>query len=81
MTDRVTVSLDSESRAALDALLEETGEGQSAVIRRALTFYAANVEAASTDAGNDGTNSKNAPLPRESNRRSTRTRSVNSPVR
>lgn len=53
MTDRVTVSLDEDSRAALDALLEETGEGQSSVIRRALTFYAANVEAAETDVSAD----------------------------
>lgn len=53
MTDRVTVSLDAESRAALETLLSETGEGQSAVIRRALTFYAANVEAASTDVSAD----------------------------
>lgn len=53
MTDRVTVSLDSESRAALEDLLSETGEGQSAVIRRALTFYAANLEAAETDVSAD----------------------------
>ena len=53
MTDRVTVSLDEDSRAALDALLAETGKGQSAVIRRALTFYAANMEAASTDVSAD----------------------------
>ncbi|MCH7660655.1 MAG: ribbon-helix-helix protein, CopG family [Euryarchaeota archaeon] len=49
MTDRVTASLDPESRTALDALLAETGKGQSAVIRRALTFYSANIEAAETD--------------------------------
>ena len=53
MTDRVTVSLDAESRAALDDLLSETGEGQSAVIRRALTFYAANREAAETEVSAD----------------------------
>ncbi|MCL7417200.1 MAG: ribbon-helix-helix protein, CopG family [Halalkalicoccus sp.] len=53
MTDRVTVSLDEDSRTALDTLLTETGEGQSAVIRRALTFYAANLEAAETDVSAD----------------------------
>ncbi|MFC6904631.1 ribbon-helix-helix protein, CopG family [Halalkalicoccus tibetensis] len=53
MTDRVTVSLDDDSRAALEALLSETGGGQSAVIRRALTFYAANFEAAETDVSAD----------------------------
>ncbi|KYH27359.1 hypothetical protein HAPAU_00250 [Halalkalicoccus paucihalophilus] len=53
MTDRVTVSLDPESRAALDTLLAKTGEGQSAVMRRALTFYAANLEAAETDVSAD----------------------------
>ncbi|EMA33358.1 ribbon-helix-helix protein, CopG family [Halobiforma nitratireducens] len=46
MTRRVTVSLDDDSEAALETLLAETGEGQSEVTRRALTFYAANLEAA-----------------------------------
>ncbi|MDL5361559.1 ribbon-helix-helix protein, CopG family [Halalkalicoccus sp. NIPERK01] len=53
MTDRVTVSLDAESRAALDTLVSETGDGQSAAVRRALTFYAANLEAAETDVSAD----------------------------
>lgn len=53
MTDRVTASLDTESRTALDTLLAETGKGQSAVIRRALTFYSANFEAAETDVSAD----------------------------
>ena len=53
MTDRVTVSLDDESRAALDSLLSETGLGQSEVVRRALAFYAANSRVAGDDrAGN-----------------------------
>lgn len=51
MTDRVTASLDEDARAALDALVRDTGEGQSEVVRRALTFYAANFEAATADAG------------------------------
>ena len=50
MTDRVTVSLDEDARAALDALMRETDEGQSDVVRRALSFYAANFEAATADA-------------------------------
>lgn len=48
--ERVTVSLDDDSAAALANLTDRTGEGQSEVIRRALTFYAANFEAASSDA-------------------------------
>ena len=44
--DRVTVSLDGDAKAALDGLVERTGEGQSEVVRRALRFYATNVEVA-----------------------------------
>ena len=47
MTERVTVSLDEDSHAALETLLSETDHGQSELVRRALTFYAANFEAAS----------------------------------
>lgn len=47
MTHRVTVSLDDDSKTALETLSAETNKGQSEVIRRALTFYAANSEAAS----------------------------------
>ncbi|WP_247003018.1 ribbon-helix-helix protein, CopG family [Halosolutus gelatinilyticus] len=46
MTQRVTVSLDGDSTAALERLLVETDKSQSEVVRRALTFYAANFEAA-----------------------------------
>ena len=46
MTRRVTVSLDDDSRAALETLSAETEQGQSEVVRRALSFYAANFEAA-----------------------------------
>lgn len=49
MTDRVTVSLNDDSRAALDSLLSETGLGQSEVVRRALAFYAANSRVAGAD--------------------------------
>lgn len=47
MTQRVTVSLDEDSKTSLERLSTETGNGQSEVIRRALAFYAANFEAAS----------------------------------
>ncbi|ARS89350.1 ribbon-helix-helix protein, CopG family [Natrarchaeobaculum aegyptiacum] len=47
MTRRVTASLDDDAETALETLLSETGAGQSEVVRRALTFYAANLEAAS----------------------------------
>lgn len=50
MTDRVTVSLDDDARAALDTLITRTGKGQSELVRRALAFYAANFEAATADA-------------------------------
>lgn len=43
--ERVTVSLDADAKAALDDLTNRTEGGQSAVVRRALTFYAANFEA------------------------------------
>ncbi|WP_138007997.1 ribbon-helix-helix protein, CopG family [Halalkalirubrum salinum] len=46
MTQRVTVSLDDDSKTSLERLSTETGNGQSEVIRRALAFYAANFGAA-----------------------------------
>lgn len=49
-TERVTVSLDEDTAAALSDLTDRTGEGQSEVIRRAITFYAANFEAVTADA-------------------------------
>jgi predicted transcriptional regulator len=48
-TDRLTISLDGEAREALDDIAEGTDRSQSEIVRRALTFYAANYEAASTD--------------------------------
>ncbi|MFC6732789.1 MULTISPECIES: ribbon-helix-helix protein, CopG family [unclassified Haladaptatus] len=47
--DRVTVSLDTDARAALEDLTSRTGVGQSEVVRRALTFYAANFQVATMD--------------------------------
>lgn len=47
----MTVSLDKDVKEALDNLTERTGHGQSKLLRRALTFYAANYQAATTDAG------------------------------
>ncbi|MBV0903179.1 ribbon-helix-helix protein, CopG family [Haloarcula salina] len=49
--DRATVSLDEDAKEALEDLTERTGHGQSELFRRALTFYAANFQAATTDAG------------------------------
>lgn len=49
MTDRITVSFDNDTRAALESLTGETGKSQSEIVRRALAFYAANFEAATGD--------------------------------
>ncbi|NKE35485.1 CopG family transcriptional regulator [Natronococcus sp. JC468] len=46
MSHRVTVSLDDDAHAALETLAGETGKGRSELVRRALSFYAANFEAA-----------------------------------
>lgn len=51
MTNRLTVSLDSEASTSLTHLTDRTGRSQSEIVRRALQFYAANFEAAQTDAG------------------------------
>lgn len=53
VSDRVTVSLDEDARTALDNLVTRTGEGQSELVRRALTFYAANFRAADSDVNVD----------------------------
>lgn len=47
--DRVTVSLDEDARGALEDLTDKTGQGQSELVRRALTFYAANFQAANAE--------------------------------
>ncbi|WP_101297318.1 ribbon-helix-helix protein, CopG family [Halegenticoccus soli] len=49
-TNRVTVSMDADAQSALDSLVSRTGRGQSELVRQALTFYAANFEAATADA-------------------------------
>lgn len=51
--DRVTVSLDDDARAALEELTGKTGEGQSKLVRRALTFYAANFGAATAESSEE----------------------------
>lgn len=48
-TDRLTVSIDEQTRTALDNLVNRTGKGQSELVRRAIVFYAANFNAAKTD--------------------------------
>ncbi|MFC7157702.1 ribbon-helix-helix protein, CopG family [Halomarina halobia] len=48
VSDRLTVSLDKDSREALDDLVSQTGQGQSELVRQALLFYAANFQAANT---------------------------------
>lgn len=47
--DRLTVSLDEQSREALDELVELTGEGQSETVRRAIHFYATNFQVANSE--------------------------------
>jgi metal-responsive CopG/Arc/MetJ family transcriptional regulator len=46
VSDRVTVSLDDDSREALGELVSRTGQGNSELVRRAIKFYAANFDAA-----------------------------------
>src|SRR5699024_7542332 len=46
-------SLDDDASAALETLTEHTGDGQSELVRQALTFYAANFEAATANSGVD----------------------------
>ncbi|ELZ98035.1 CopG family ribbon-helix-helix transcription regulator [Haloferax mucosum ATCC BAA-1512] len=50
VTNRITVSLDDDAETALDSLTRRTDKPQSEVVRNALTFYAANFEAATTEA-------------------------------
>lgn len=47
--DRVTVSLDDDASAALETLTDRTEDGHSELVRQALTFYAANFEAATAN--------------------------------
>lgn len=48
-SDRLTISLDEESRSALEDLTEQSDESQSELMRRAVRFYAANYDAARTN--------------------------------
>lgn len=48
VSDRVTVSLDDDSREALGELTSRTGQGNSELVRRAIKFYAANFDAATS---------------------------------
>ncbi|WP_227377323.1 ribbon-helix-helix protein, CopG family [Haladaptatus halobius] len=50
MTNRITVSLDDDARTALDGLVKRADKPQSELVRQALTFYAANYDAATADA-------------------------------
>jgi len=51
--DRVTVSLDEGSRSALEQLTERTEGSRSEVVRKAISFYAANFESASASNSDD----------------------------
>lgn len=51
MTNRITVSLDDDAQTALDNLVNQADKPQSELVRQALTFYAANYDAATADAG------------------------------
>jgi predicted transcriptional regulator len=53
VTERTTVSLDEDARDALDTLAEQTGRGNSEIVRQALGFYAANQEVARADVSID----------------------------
>lgn len=52
-SDRLTVSLDEQSREALDDLIDQTDRGQSETVRRALMFYAANYQVATSETSVD----------------------------
>lgn len=53
VSERITVSLDTEAQEALEKLVSQTGRGNSELVRRALTFYAANFQAANSNASVD----------------------------
>ncbi|XVH30860.1 ribbon-helix-helix protein, CopG family [Haloferacaceae archaeon DSL9] len=50
VSERITVSLDEDAGAALADLENRTDTGRSELVRQALTFYAANFDAATTNA-------------------------------
>jgi hypothetical protein len=47
-SDRVTVSLDKETKGTLEELTDRTDESRSELIRKAIAFYAANFDSATT---------------------------------
>ena len=47
-SDRVTVSLNEDTKSALEELTDQTDESRSELIRKAIAFYAANFESANT---------------------------------
>lgn len=51
--DRVTVSLNEDAKSALKQLTEQTEESRSEIIRRAVSFYAANFESAKASDSDD----------------------------
>ncbi|WP_232688822.1 ribbon-helix-helix protein, CopG family [Halobacterium zhouii] len=51
--DRVTVSLDDDSRSALEQLTEQTEGSRSEVVREAISFYTANFESAKASNSDD----------------------------
>lgn len=48
VADRITVSLDEDAQESLEELVGQTGQGNSELVRNALTFYAANYRAATS---------------------------------
>lgn len=49
MADRITISLDTESEQALEALRHQTSTNQSELVRHAIQFYEANIEVSEDD--------------------------------
>ncbi|UPM44677.1 ribbon-helix-helix protein, CopG family [Halocatena salina] len=51
--DRVTVSLNEDAKSALEQLTDQTEKSRSEIIRRAVSFYAANFESANANNSDD----------------------------
>lgn len=49
MADRITISLDAESREALEELRDRTSANQSELVRHAIQFYEANLDVSEND--------------------------------
>lgn len=52
-SDRVTISLNEDTRTALDQLIKQTNGSRSEIVRDAISFYAANFESARTSDSDD----------------------------